>query len=141
MIDAVFWWAWLGAARVTRMLPADDVFLPVHQWVERRRIAAVGRSGLAELPDAKRRRAWRISRGWTWLGALISCMWCWGTWVFLAETALAAFATTDTASWRVLDGPWWFTIPHAALGVQWVLVTIMVNADPVARAAHRNHLR
>lgn len=130
MIDAVFWWAWLGAARVTRMLPADDIFVPVHEWVERRWRSGAARMNDPGLTEKQQRAGGRAVIRWQWVAALITCFYCWGLWVYLAMTGVAALASLDTTSWHVLGGPWWWTLPCSALGVQYVMVTVMSWTDP-----------
>jgi len=135
-MDAVFVWAWLGAARLTRLLVADDVAIPVHEAVERRRRDAQAPLALPGEDTPARRAALRSARRWRWLGAMISCLWCVGLWIFLAMTGgagLVAWLAPDT--WQVLGGPWWWTLPNAALATHWVFALLSSHVDPAARKA------
>lgn len=127
----VFGWAWLAAARITRLVWADDITVPVHEWLERRWRHEAARYRDPGLSAAARRGARLDHAVAQFLAAMLSCFWCVGFWVFALCTA-GAWLVLGTPG-VVLGGPAWWTLPCAALGTHWVFALITANADPAAR--------
>lgn len=128
----IFLWAWLAAARLTRLVWADDITVPVHEWLERRWRAAGSRSRDPGLTTAERRGARLDYAVGQFFAAMISCFWCVGFWIFAVCTLAAWFVAGQPGV--VLGGPAWWTVPCAAFGVHWVFALTTANADPAARS-------